>query len=81
MKRVEYIVAKGEIAHGLLTHFFQKSSVRHISIKMPLKRVNLYPHIGAFRRLCSRQLFKNIVTKEIAQNKQFLLLPQTAFHF
>ena len=38
-----------------------------------------YPfrHIDAFWRLCSRRLFENIVTKEdIAQNKQFLLLPQ-----
>ena len=33
--------------------------------------------IDAFRRLCSRKLFENIVTKEeIAQNEQFLLLPQ-----
>ena len=39
--------------------------------------VNPFPHIDAFWRLCSRRLFKNIVTKEeIAQNKQFLLLPQ-----
>ena len=31
----------------------------------------------AFWRLCSRRLFENIVTKEgIAQNEQFLLLPQ-----
>ena len=38
---------------------------------------NPFPHIGAFWCLCSRLLFKNIVTKEeIAQNKQFLLLPQ-----
>ena len=34
-------------------------------------------HIDAFWRLCSRRLFENIVTKEeIAQNVQFLLLPQ-----
>ena len=39
--------------------------------------INPLPHIDAFWRLCSRGLFKNIVTKEeIAQNKQFLLLPQ-----
>ena len=39
--------------------------------------VNPFPHIDAFWRLCSRQLFENIVTKEeIAQNKQFLLLTQ-----
>ena len=39
--------------------------------------VNPFPHIDAFWRLCSRQLFEIIVTKEeIAQNKQFLLLPQ-----
>ena len=36
-----------------------------------------FPHIDAFWHLCSRRLFKNIVTKEeIAQNVQFLLLPQ-----
>ena len=34
-------------------------------------------HLDAFWRLCSRRLFENIVTKEeIAQNEQFLLLPQ-----
>ena len=39
--------------------------------------LNPFPHIDAFWRLCSRQLFENIVTKEeIAQNLQFLLLPQ-----
>ena len=39
--------------------------------------INPFPHIDTFWRLCSRQLFENIVTKEeIAQNEQFLLLPQ-----
>ena len=39
--------------------------------------VNPFPHIDAFWRLCRKQLFENIVTKEeIAQNMQFLLLPQ-----
>ena len=39
--------------------------------------INPFPHIDTFWRLCSRRLFKNIVTKEeIAQNEQFLLLPQ-----
>ena len=43
--------------------------------------LNPFPHIDAFWRLCSRQLFENIVTKEeIAQNKQFLLLTNV-FHF
>ena len=38
---------------------------------------NPFPHINAFWRFCSRQIFENIVTKEkIAQNKQFLLLTQ-----
>ena len=38
---------------------------------------NPFPHIDAFLHLCSRQLFENTVTKEeIAQNEQFLLLPQ-----
>ena len=39
--------------------------------------LNPFPHIDTFWRLCCRRLFENIVTKEkIAQNKQFLLLPQ-----
>ena len=39
--------------------------------------INPFPHSNAFGRLCSRQLFENIVTKEeIAQKVQFLLLPQ-----
>ena len=39
--------------------------------------LNPFPHKDAFWRLCSRQLFENVVKKEdIAQNKQFLLLPQ-----
>ena len=38
---------------------------------------NPFLHIDAFGRLCSRRLFENKVTKEeIAQNVQFLLLPQ-----
>ena len=38
---------------------------------------NPFPHIDAFWRLCSRWIFENIMTKEeIAQNVQFLLLPQ-----
>ena len=38
---------------------------------------NPIPHLDTFGRLCSRRLFENIVTKEeIAQNMQFLLLPQ-----
>ena len=42
-----------------------------------LHHLNPFPHINAFGRLCSRRLFENIVTKEeIAQNVQFLLLPQ-----
>ena len=39
--------------------------------------LNPFPHIDAFCCLCSRWLFENIETKEeIAQNMQFLLLPQ-----
>ena len=38
---------------------------------------NPFPHIDAFWRLCSRRPFENVVTREeIAQNVQFLLLPQ-----
>ena len=48
----------------------------HVQFKR-FKLINPFPHIEAFWRLCSRQLFENIVTKEeIAQNEQFLLLPQ-----
>ena len=37
--------------------------------------INPFPHIDAFVRLCSRQLFENMATKEkIAQNEQFLYL-------
>ena len=36
-----------------------------------------FPHVDVFWRLCSRQLFENIVTKvKIAHNEQHLLLPQ-----
>ena len=39
--------------------------------------LNYFPHIDAFWHLCGRQLFENVVKKEeIAQNEQFLLLPQ-----
>ena len=39
------------------------------------RKFNPFPHKDAFWRLCSRQLFENMATKEeIAQNKQFLLL-------
>ena len=59
---------------------FQKSSAADVTESVYMrKRVNInpFPHIDAFWRLCSRQLFENIVTKEeIAQNVQFLLLPQ-----
>ena len=40
-------------------------------------KFNSFPYIDAFWRLCNRRLFENIVTKEeIAENEQFLLLPQ-----
>ena len=49
--------------------------IRDVSEKWCL--VNPFPHVDVFWRLCSRRLFENIVTKEeIAQNVQFLLLPQ-----
>ena len=42
-----------------------------------LCQINPFPQIDAFLRLCSRRLLKNNVTKwEIAQNKQFPILPQ-----
>ena len=43
----------------------------------PRSNLNPFPHIDIFWRLCSGQIFENIVTKkEIAQNEQFLLLTQ-----
>ena len=57
------------------THCNDLSS-KHLS-KTFVYHYNPFPHIDAFWCLCSRQLFENIVTKEeIAQNVQFLLLPQ-----
>ena len=54
---------------------WQKDKV-HIVISFFLC-LNPFPHIDAFCRLCSGRLFVNIVTKEeMAQNEQFLLLPQ-----
>ena len=42
-----------------------------------IKTFNPFPHIDAFWCRCSRRLFENIMTKEeIAQNLQFLRLPQ-----
>ena len=46
--------------------------------KLRMSSLNPFPLVDAFWRLCSRRLFENIVTKEeIAQNEQFLLLPQS----
>ena len=75
-------MANREIAHHeafhLLPQLFQKLYAAEASESVCMwERVNPFPHIDAFRRLCSRWLFENIVTKEeIAQNEQFLLLPQ-----
>ena len=45
-----------------------------LNVSTYLEVLKLFPHIDAFRRLCSR-LFENMATKEeIAPNKQFLLL-------
>ena len=57
---------------------FKNASAAEASESVCMKEmVNLFPHIDAFGRLCSRRLFENIVTKEeMAQNVQFLLLPQ-----
>ena len=56
-------------------------SLTHLVLKRYSFRLlncfNPFPHMDAFWRLCSRWLFENIATKEeIAQNVQFLLLPQ-----
>ena len=52
--------------------------VINISASLVLRLLKtLFPHTDAFCRLCSRQLFENIVAKEeIAHDEQFLLLPQ-----
>ena len=50
---------------------------RQLQIWCIWERVNPFPHTDTFWRLCSRRLFENKVTKEeIAQDEQFLLLPQ-----
>ena len=61
---------------SILSHI-QQIFGRQLCAKIWTISINPFPHIDAFWRLCSRQLFENIATKEeIAQNKQFLLLPQ-----
>ena len=55
----------------MLSEYYKSSSVTGVIF------LNPFPHIDAFGRICSRRLFENIVRKEeIAQNVQFLLLPQ-----
>ena len=81
LNTVQNIVIKGKIAHYLFAEFLSKSNLlqrrKEKSVCEKGFTFNPFPHIDAFRRLCSRQLFENIVTKEeIAQIKQFLLLPQ-----
>ena len=54
-----------------------KCSCTFLFYKCFYRLFNPFPHIDASRYLCSRRHFEKIVTKEkIAQNKQFLLLPQ-----
>ena len=54
---------------------FSQGHYKHIPLYSSL--INPFPHIYAFWRLCSRQLFENKVTKEeINQNEHFLLLPK-----
>ena len=79
----ENIVSKGENAHIEQILLLQKcfwTSIYQCSFiyrAFPYLWLNPFSHIDTFWRLCSRQLFENIVTKEeIAQNYQFLLLPQ-----
>ena len=73
-QKVENIVAKGEIARFvqfLFCHYvFKKLSAAQATESVYMReRVNPYPHTDTFWRLCSRQLFENIVAKEeIAQN-------------
>ena len=63
-----------EISSVLIEHKFNEQTQRFDS---QTTTFNPFLHIDAFWCLCSRRLFENIVTKEeIAQNEQFLLLPQ-----
>ena len=86
-KREKWCVLPKQISSKIIRTITVKSSWYYKNVdrywKIPLSfikcqpAVNPFPHIDAFWRLCSRQLFENIVTKEeIAQNVQFLLLPQ-----
>ena len=76
--------------HKLIIERFFEASVADImnkfsicqnvfnSFSIMMLSFNPFPHIDAFWHLCSRRLFENTVTKEeIAQNVQFLLLPQS----
>ena len=75
-QKVRALVKSQPSRHRAL--LIQAESLFHNRCK--INKFNPFPHKDAFGPLCSRQFFKNIVTKEeIAQNEQFLLLPQ-CFH-
>ena len=68
---------------GFRTHYDRKlwpSSNQHVTATRKTQTgfdLSPFPHINAFWRLCSKQLFENIVTQEIiAQNERFLILPR-----
>ena len=54
-----------------------EKSCNHWNIQM---EVNPFPHINAFWRLCSRQLFENIVTKEENAFSDFATMFSTLHH-
>ena len=60
-------------SQGILNHI----SLHVLALWFLFVWFNPFPHTNASWRLCSRRIFENIVTKEeIAQNEQFLPLPQ-----
>ena len=74
-----YCIDSESLFQSSLYHSFDCTYIRVLKVLSVTMFIlfNPFPHIDAFWRLCSRRPFENIVTKEeIAQNEQFLLLPQ-----
>ena len=75
-------ISQNKLDNLMQPHVYNKNKLlcTKVSIRLLLSCyiiVNPFPHKDAFWCLCSRRLFENIVTKEeIAQNEQFLLVPQ-----
>ena len=67
------------LSNFIFCHYVKGLSLSPLTIYLQQRSLTLSYHSyrNAFPCLCSRRLFENIVTKEeIAQNVQFLLLPQ-----